>query len=263
MTQSFADGALLLDLHDDHAVLTLSQPGKKNALSRIMWRALPDAIAAVAVAPAKVLIVTGAGEAFSAGADISEFETVWATPESAKAYATEIAAGVSALDDLAKPTLAAIQGPCVGGGMGLALACDLRIAAEGSRFGITPGKLGLIYSLEDTKRLMDVVGPAAAKDILFTGRLLDCDEALSLGLINVSAPPHEFPQAVQAKAAQIASASQWSARGAKAMVKLILSGQVHDDDTTKAWFQQATQEADFQEGRAAFLEKRKPQFPFR
>jgi enoyl-CoA hydratase/carnithine racemase len=263
MIETFADGALTLEIYQQHAVLTLDQPVRKNAMSQAMWRALPEALASVERSSAKVLVLTGAGGVFSAGADISEFERVWANAESAKAYAELITRAVNALCDLPRPTLAAVRGPCVGGGMALALACDLRIADSAARFGITPAKLGLVYSLEDTKRLVDVVGPANAKDILFTGRILDANEAHAMGLINAIAQPATFDATLQNKVDEIAAASQWSTRGIKAIIGLILAGQSRDDDRTRAAFLDATQAADFQEGRSAFLEKRKPNFPFR
>lgn len=262
MIQSFASGAVTVELFEQHAVLTLNQPGRKNALSRAMWRALPEAIDHASLGSAKVVVIAGAGEAFSAGADISEFEQVWANAASAQAYAGEIAAGMTALAGLAKPTIAAISGPCIGGGMGLALACDIRLAATTSKFGITPGKLGLVYSLEDTKRLLDLIGPAATKDILFTGRILNAEEALALRLVNGVVSPDALEGAVLTKVAEIAAASQWSARGTKTIVDLILNGQTQDDERTRALFLDATQGPDFREGRAAFLEKRKPNFPF-
>ncbi|PHY19719.1 enoyl-CoA hydratase-related protein [Caulobacter sp. BP25] len=263
MIETFADGALTLEIFQQHAVLTLDQPARKNAMSQAMWRALPEALATVDRSSAKVLVLTGAGGVFSAGADISEFERVWANAESAQAYAELITQAVNALSDFSKPTLAAVRGPCVGGGMALALACDLRVADSSARFGITPAKLGLVYSLEDTKRLVDAVGPANAKDILFTGRILDAEEARAIGLLNLVVPPESFDAALQTKVDQIAAASQWSTRGIKAIIGLILAGQSRDDDRTRAAFLEATQAADFQEGRAAFLEKRKPNFPFR
>jgi enoyl-CoA hydratase/carnithine racemase len=263
MIETFADGALTLQIFQNHAVLTLNRPARKNAMNQAMWRALPEALAAVHRSSAKVLVLTGADGVFSAGADISEFESVWANTESAKAYAELITRAVNALSDFSKPTLAAVRGPCVGGGMALALACDLRIVDSAARFGITPAKLGLVYSLEDTKRLVDVVGPANAKDILFTGRLLDANEARAMGLVNAVAPSETFDATLQSKVEEIAAASQWSTRGIKAIIGLILAGQSRDDDRTRAAFLEATQGADFQEGRAAFLEKRKPNFPFR
>mgnify|MGYP001585851135 CR=1 FL=1 len=264
MTQTFADGAITLNIADDVATLTLNRPEKRNALTQAMWKALPEAAAVVEQdAAAKVLVLTGAGGHFAAGADISEFEVVYATRDSAAAYAVEIAAGMEAIAHLTKPTIAAIPGACVGGGLGLALCCDLRLAADHAKLGITPGKLGLMYSLGDTRRLVEAVGPSAAKDILFTGRILTANEALSIRLIDAAVSADTFATTVAEKAAAIAAASQWSARRTKAVVRLILDGQTQDDDTTRGWFLDGLEGDDFREGRDAFLQKRTPAFPYR
>lgn len=242
-------------------VLTLNRPAKRNALTHAMWAQLPGLLAEAAAAPeARALIVTGAGGAFAAGADIGEFETVYATPDSAAAYSDAIAAALNALAHFPKPTLAKITGACVGGGCGLALACDMRFAAEGARFGITPGKLGLAYTLNDTRRLIDAVGVANAKDILFTGRLLDASEALRMGLLTQLTTPDALDAAVDDYVALIAAASAQSARTAKNIIALIQSGVSEDNEQTRAWFLEAFQSDDFQEGYRAFLEKRRPKF---
>jgi enoyl-CoA hydratase/carnithine racemase len=264
LTQTFADGAITLEVADDVATLTLNRPDKRNALTQAMWRALPEAIAAVEADPAcKVMVLTGAGGHFAAGADIGEFEAVYATRDSAAAYAAEIAAGMEAVSGLSKPTLAAIAGACIGGGLGLALCCDIRLASERAKLGITPGKLGLMYSLGDTRRLVEAVGPSAAKDILFTGRIMDGADALAIGLVDALTPPDGLAEALSAKTQAIASASQWSARRAKAVVRRVLDGQTEDDETTRAWFLDGLEGEDFREGRDAFLQKRSPAFPFR
>lgn len=264
MTEFFADKTLTVSSDDDAAVLTLNRPEKRNALTQAMWRALPGVIAGLEADPkVKVLVITGAGDCFAAGADIAEFETVYATRDSAAAYAAEIAAAMDALASLSKPTIAAIDGACVGGGLGLALCCDLRIASDRAKLGITPGKLGLMYSLADTRRLVEAVGPAAAKDILFTGRILGAEEARAIQLVDQVSAADDLVTAVRLKAEAIAAASQWSARHAKAVIRRILDGQTEDDDTTRAWFLDALEGEDFREGRAAFLQKRPPRFPYR
>jgi enoyl-CoA hydratase/carnithine racemase len=240
------------------ARLTLNRPAKRNALNKAMWRDLPGILAGVRV---KVLVVSGAGEHFAAGADISEFESVYATRASTEAYFGEVAAAMTALATYPRPTLARIDGACVGGGLGLALCCDLRIASDRARFGITPGKLGLAYSLEDTRRLVETVGPSRAKDILYTGRILDAAEALAIGLVEAVVPAGELDAAVDEKVQAIAAASAWSAETAKATIGRILAGQVADDVETSRWMADAVELPDFQEGRAAFLEKRAPNFP--
>lgn len=264
MTRFFADDTLTVSVANDVATLTLNRPEKRNAMTQAMWRTLPEVIAAVETdSSVKVMVVTGADGCFAAGADIGEFETVYATRDSAAAYAAEIAAAMDALAGLSKPTIAAIAGACVGGGLGLALACDLRMAADDAKLGITPGKLGLMYSLGDTRRLVEAVGASAAKDILFTGRILKAADALALRLLDAVVAPEALSHAIADKASAIAAASQWSARRTKAVVRLILDGVTADTDETRDWFLDAFEGEDFREGRDAFLGKRPPVFPYR
>jgi len=243
--------------------LILNRPARRNALNLEMWRLIPPLLAEAAADPAlKVLIVQGAGGCFAAGADIAEFETAYATRAATADYAAAIAAAMDGLAAFAKPTIALIQGPCVGGGMGLALACDLRFCADDARLGITPAKLGLVYPMSDTRRLVQAVGPSAAKDLLYTGRLLDAGEALSIRLVDRVVPAAGLEAAVLDHAALIASNSQWSVRAAKRMIDLVLSGRAEETDATRAEFLDAVEGPDFQEGRRAFVEKRRPVFPF-
>ncbi|HYE49685.1 MAG TPA: enoyl-CoA hydratase-related protein, partial [Azospirillaceae bacterium] len=180
-----SDPVILRRDEDGLGRLVLNQPARRNALSLEMWRLIPARLAEAAADSAiRVLVVQGAGGTFAAGADISEFGTVYATREDAAAYAADMAAALDGLAGFAKPTLALIEGACVGAGLGVALACDLRFAAADARLGVTPAKLGLVYPLGDTRRLVQAVGPSHAKDLLFTGRLVDAAEALSMGLLN-------------------------------------------------------------------------------
>ncbi len=254
---------LELRIEDVVATLVLDRPARRNALNREMWRGLPGLLDEARAARVKVLIVTGAGGAFAAGADISEFETVYADRATTTAYFGEIAAAMDAVATFEAPTLARIDGACVGGGLGLALCCDVRIAADRARLGITPAKLGLMYPLGDTRRLVEAVGPSRAKDILYTGRIVDAAEALAIGLVDEVVAAEALEAAVAAKAAEIAAASQWSARAAKAVIRRILDGQMADDATTHGWMLDAVEGEDFIEGRDAFLGKRAANFPFR
>jgi enoyl-CoA hydratase/carnithine racemase len=256
---------VLLEFTDGEAArITLNRPAKRNAVTQAMWRRLPEILAQVESDPrAKLLVVRGAGGNFAAGADIGEFETVYATRDSTAAYFGAVGAAMEALARLSKPTIAHIEGACVGGGMGLALCCDLRLAANTARMGITPGKLGLVYSLADTKRLVDAVGASAAKDILFTGRILEAGEALSLRLVDAVHPAEALEAAVTEKARAISAASQWSVRKSKQVIEMIRAGAAAETPETAAWLLDAVEGADFAEGRDAFLAKRSPVFPFR
>jgi enoyl-CoA hydratase/carnithine racemase len=250
-----------LEVRGATAHLILNRPEKRNALNAAMWGAMPGLLdSALAHDTVRLLVVSGSGGSFAAGADISEFEEVYATPERAEAYSRSIAAALDGLAAFPLPTLAMIEGACVGGGCGLALACDMRFAAEGARFGITPGKLGLVYTLNDTARLVRAVGVSTAKDMLFSGRLLDAQEAFAAGLINRLVPVERLTGEVEAYASLLAATSPNSAKVTKKLIALIEAGQAEDDDATRALFLEAFTSADFQEGYRAFLDKRSPEF---
>ncbi len=258
-----SDKVLLIREEGGIGRLILNQPEKRNALSQEMWQWVARRVQEAEADPAiKLLVLQGAGGCFAAGADISEFESAYATRQSTASYAADIAAAMDGLAGCAKPSLAMIQGACVGGGMGLALACDLRFAAEDAKLGITPAKLGLVYPLGDTKRLVEAVGPSHAKDLLFTGRLLDATEARAIGLVNRVVPSVMLEQTVSDYAAQVSANSQWSIRAIKKMVKRALGGQQMDDADSLDAFLDAVESPDFVEGRNAFREKRKPKFPY-
>ena len=253
------DAPLYLDRHTHHAELVLNRPERRNALNAAMWQSLPDLLhEAAADESIRLLVVRGAGGAFTAGADISEFATVYATADAAAAYTKAIAAGLDALAHFPKPTLAAIRGACIGGG--LALSCDLRFSASDGRFGITPAKLGLAYTLNDTKRLIDAVGVSTAKDLLYSARLIDAAEALEIGLINRCFEPGALDAEVDAYIDLMLSRSSGSARAIKRVIHLIRQGIDADTDETRQLFLGAFQSEDFQEGYQAFLDKRMPDF---
>ncbi|XVV06352.1 enoyl-CoA hydratase/isomerase family protein [Actinosynnema sp. CA-248983] len=249
---------LRLDTSGPVATLTIDRPAKRNAMSYEMWSALPGLMAEVAAAPeVRVLVVRG-GEHFSAGADISEFSTLRAGAEGAARYGDAVHNGERAIASLGKPTIAAVHGFCVGGGCEIALACDLRIASSGARFGITPAKLGIVYNFTSTKQLVDVVGPAWAKQILFSGELIDAATALRIGLVN---EVHDDLDArVKELSEVIASRAQVSVRGAKQIVNRVTDGQVAEDEAVQALYDEAVRSAEYAEGVAAFLEKRAPRF---
>lgn len=248
--------SLRLSTEGPLARLHIDRAEKRNAFNQAMWEALPGLVAQAASDPAiRVLILASATPGvFCAGADISELLDKSPDPDWRAANQAAINRAQHELARAGLPTIAFVDGDCVGGGCGLALACDLRVATPRARFGITPAKLGLIYPLHDTKLLVDLIGPSQAKRILFTGELLDADKALRIGLIDqIAAGPHELIQA-------ITSVSPHSARETKAMIRRVLDGQVEDDAATQAIFAEAFTLPDFQEGVRAFVEKRKPNF---
>jgi enoyl-CoA hydratase/carnithine racemase len=249
---------LRLEIDGAVAVLTIDRPAKRNAMSFEMWSAVPSLMDKVAAEPGvRVLVVRGTDH-FSAGADIGEFATLRADAEGARRYSGAVHAAERAIAGLARPTIAAVTGSCVGGGCELALACDLRVAAPGARFGITPAKLGIVYHFTSTRQLVGAVGPAWAKQILFTGEILDAATALRIGLVNEVA---DDPVArALALAGTIAARAEVSVRGAKTIVNRIVDGQVSEDDAVRALYVESVTGADYAEGVRAFLEKRAPRF---
>jgi len=238
------------------AHLLIDRAAKRNAITQPMWEAFPALIAEAMADDAVRVVILRAAEpgAFSAGADIAEFAEGARDPDWRAKNQAAIARTQIDLARASKPVIAQIEGDCVGGGCGLALACDIRVATGAARFGITPAKLGLVYSLHDTKLLVDLVGPAQAKRILFTAGLIDAAEAHRIGLVDI------LDGDAQALAETIASVSPHSVRQSKAMIRRILDGQADDDAETSALFAAAFTSPDFEEGVSAFLEKRKAEF---
>lgn len=180
---SYADGAIQVELAGAIAVVTLNNPSARNAMSKAMWNAVPEAMEALAADDrVKAVLLTGAGGNFCAGANISEFHETYADAASARAYNDLVEAGRKALTDQPKPTLAATPGYTVGAGCGLAMACDLRFADENTKFGMPPARLGAAYPFPGVRQMVGLIGPARAKDMLYSGRLVDADEALRIGL---------------------------------------------------------------------------------
>lgn len=248
--------SLRLERNGAVARLLIDRAAKRNAFTQEMWNALPGLLAEAMDDPATRLLVLQSAEPgiFCAGADIAELLDRSGDAEWRVVNQTAIARAQHELARAPKPVIAFVDGDCVGGGCGLALACDLRVATARARFGITPARLGLVYPLHDTKLLVDLVGPSQAKRMLFTGALLGAEEALRIGLIDLIA------DTVDDLAASITAASSHSARETKAMIRRILDGQTDDDAETAAIFARAFTLPDFHEGVRAFVEKRKPEF---
>lgn len=255
---------LRLDMAAPLAEIVLNKPEKRNALSVDMWQAIPRLVQTASNdKTVKVLLIHGGDAgAFAAGADISEFEIIYATQESAAQAGRHIAAALDAIADCPKPVIAAIEGACVGGGVSLAVAADLRIAGADAKFGVTPGKLGLVYPAGDTKRLLRTIGPAATKDILFTGRIFKSEEAKEMRLIDRLVPAGTALQAARTLAEQICETSQWSTRATKQMIKGLQSGWTAQSPEAEALFLEGFSNQDFAEGYTAFLAKRKPGFTY-
>ncbi len=245
------------------AFLVLDRPERRNAVSRAMWRAMPAIKAEIeAREDALVVLVEGAGGHFSAGADISEFDEVYKDAAAARQYGDDIQEGLAALAAIDRPTIAVMQGNVVGGGIAIALACDLRFCDADAYLAVTPARLGLVYGWTESRRLVELVGPARAKDILFTGRRIETDEALAIGLIDRRVEA-ALRDTVIGYARGLAELSQTSIRCAKRAVDAIAAGLPSETPAFRALVEQGALGPDFAEGRRAFAEKRPARFTFR
>lgn len=260
--KELVDGSLIVEQQDGSAWVTINRPERRNAITQGIWQALPALAASLDADDAtRVVVVRGAGDqAFSAGAAIEEFPQTYKTPDSTRAYNTDVQKATLAIANLSKPAIAAIHGHCVGGGCALAMACDLRFSGTSGQFGIPPARLGAAYSFSDTKRLYDLVGPARAKDLLFSGRVVAAAEALTIGLADRVVADADLAADVHAYCDALSHLSQNSIRTAKHTVAAIQAGVGQESAALRQLFDDAFAHQDFAEGYAAFLEKRKPRF---
>ncbi|MEZ5933309.1 MAG: enoyl-CoA hydratase-related protein [Alphaproteobacteria bacterium] len=248
---------------DGHvATMTFNRPEKRNAISEAMWREIADRANDLANDPSiRVLIMRGAdATAFSAGADIAEFDRVHRSPDTADVYRQVVDDAYEAVANLEMPTIAMIQGVCFGGGCALSLCCDLRYADISSSFCIPPAKLGLVYSFKETKRLADLVGPAKTKEMLMGARVVEAEEALRIGLATRLFDPRDLERETYAFACNLAELSQATIMAVKAMMGEISKGATSDTDISRGLVKAQFDSMDYREGRQAFLEKRKPRF---
>jgi enoyl-CoA hydratase/carnithine racemase len=263
------------------ATIVIENAGKRNAVDADMWARFEPVLAELAEDDrVRVVVLRGAGEDFSAGADIGDLDRILpespgssGSPESAgsrgapdsppsfnvgSASGGIMSAAENALAAFAKPTIAAIDGFCVGGGWELAGACDIRIASERSTFGITPSRLGIIYPVSGIERVVALVGPAVAKHLLFTGELFPADAALGFGLVTKVLPVAGFWDAIAAFAELLASRSQYSIRAMKDIIDAIVGDRGDAERIAATW--ESTASDDRAIGVEAFLAKEKPTF---
>jgi enoyl-CoA hydratase/carnithine racemase len=243
--------------------LIFDNPARRNAVSVGMWQSIPRVLDEFAADPAvRVVVLAGAGDkAFVSGADISQFEAQRSGPEAVQRY-EEIAEGAQArLYAFDKPTVAMIRGYCLGAGVNIATACDLRIAAEDARIGIPAAKLGLGYRASATKNLVDVVGAANAREMLLTGRQLGAAEAREMGLVHKVVETLSLEKLTREYCENLAANAPLTMRTAKRMIReLLRPPREFDAAQAKAWVRECFDSADYAEGRKAFMEKRKPLF---
>ena len=254
---------LLLEKDGALGWIIFNQPEKRNAVSQEMWQAMAEYIEEVEKDDAiRVVILRGAGEHFVSGADISQFKDRRKNAADEAEYRRISARGGQALATLAKPLLAMIHGVCVGGGVGMALNCDLRLAADDARFGIPAARLGLGYHYHGMEKLMKLIGPAYTKELFFTARTdFSAQDALRMGLVNQVVPKAELEAFTRDYALRISRNAPLTIRSAKTTVETLLrpAGE-RDYALLDKLIADCFNSEDYQEGVKAFGEKRRPVF---
>ena len=259
---AMTDDLIKVARDDRVASLILNRPSKRNALSESMWREIATRAKELdADSSTKVVVLRGVDpSSFSAGADIGEFDRVHESPKAAAEYLEIVDAAYEALAGICKPTIAMIQGVCFGGGCALSLCCDLRYVDPTASFCIPPAKLGLVYTLKETKRLADLVGPSKAKEMLMGACVVDAEEALRIGLVTRLFSAQELERETFRFAGQLSELSQATIGAVKVMMEEIGMGASKETDASRRLVEAQFEHADYVEGRKAFLEKRKPNF---
>ncbi len=253
-------GALEIDHPAPHvARLTISNPAKRNALDRPILDALAETLPGL---DARCVLLTGAGEIFSAGYDIGDLAPDRLAEEAAELVAHPFQNALEALDAVEVPVVAAMNGHAIGGGLELALSCDLRLAAAGSRMGMPPGRLGLVYSHTGLRRFLDAVGAARTRELFLTARLIDAETAAAWGLVNEVVPREEVAARGLALAVEVASLAPLAQRGNKRVLRELLSSSLDERVLRELHTlrEGAFRSEDFAEGVTAFVEKREPEW---
>jgi enoyl-CoA hydratase len=243
--------------------IRFNNPAKHNALSVDMWGAVPPLLAkAEADDNVRMVVLSGeGGKSFISGADISQFEDQRAQKEAVKQYEQLAEGALQGLAEFGKPTVAAIDGYCIGGGVNVAIACDIRIATPESTFAIPATRLGLGYRFSALKNLTDLIGPGFAKDIFFTARRLKSDEALSIGLINRVSTPGGLDALLAEYTLAITTGAPLTIKAGKRIIREVLKPDSEIDmDLCRRMILDCFESEDYAEGRKAFMEKRKPTF---
>ena len=252
------EGQVTLRRDGPFGFVTLDNEAKRNAMTYAMYQGLARAFDELSADPdVRVILLKGAGrKAFTAGADVSQF-----AKHSVADMDVAVATTLGALDRITKPIIAVVHGYCIGGGLSLLLRCDLRFADTESRFAMTSAKLGFAWTYRGTRDLTNAVGPALARDLLFTGRTINADEALRAGLVNQVAPPDSLEAAALEHAKLVAANAPLSIASSKLMLREILNGPTPDGMANiEAAINACAESEDGREGQLAFRERRPPRF---
>jgi len=256
-------GEVLSRIDDKVGHLIFSNPIRHNAVSLSMWRRAGEILKEFAAdADVGVVVLSGAGnKSFVSGADISKFDQERGSATAARDYGAAVEKVYAAVHDFPKPTMAMIRGYCIGGGLGLAISCDIRVAAAHSRFAMPAAKLGLGYDLPGMRRFVEVLGASFTKEMFFTARQFDVEEARLMGLVNRVVPDEEIEDFTRAYAGTIADNAPLTIAAAKFIVtELSKDPDERDLARGSAMIDRCFGSRDYEEGRRAFLEKRKPVF---
>ena len=264
-TPAYQSSTERLKAWQEGAVLHLSfnNPAKHNAISVEMWEAIPPLLEqAEGDDSVRMVVFSGQGpKAFASGADISQFEDMRAAREAVKKYEHMAEDALMGLYRFSKPVVAAIRGYCIGGGVNMAISCDIRLASSDSVFSIPATRLGLGYRFSAMKNLVDLVGPGAAQDLFFTARRLDANEAKAIGLVNRVAPPEAFDELLAEYVQAITTGAPLTIKAGKQIIREVLKrGEAIDTERCRRLILDCFESEDYAEGRRAFMEKRKPVF---
>ena len=260
---SYADGKILAGCIDHTGYVVINNPERHNAVSLAMYQAAAEIVEAMAEdETVRLLVIRGAGgKAFASGADISKFEKERASADQVAVYTAASTRFYNAVFHFPKPTIAMITGYCIGGGMGLAVCCDIRLCEDKSRFAVPAAKLGLGYGFDGVARLSTLVGPSMVKEIFFTARQFTAQEAYDMGLVNRVLPSHMLEVYVADYVKRMAENAPMTMASVKAITADIQKAESERDrPRIDALVKACFDSEDYIEGRRAFMEKRKPQF---
>ncbi|MEL0003107.1 MAG: enoyl-CoA hydratase [Rhodospirillales bacterium] len=263
MKLDFGTEYMIVEVIDGVGWVTFNNPERRNAVKFEMWEAIPKIFdTLVAQNDVRCIVMKGAGDkSFVAGADISEFKEKRSTPEQVTMYNATSAAAYAAIENCEKPLIAMIRGFCIGGGLAVALSADIRIAADNTVYAVPAARLGLGYRYPGMKRLVNLVGPAYAKEIFFTARKFNAEEAWRMGLVNKVVGLDELDAAVAEYAGMIAENAPLTVAAANFAVQTAIA---HEADRDFAKLDEMVEACfaseDYKEGQTAFMEKRKPVF---
>ena len=258
-----SDGKLLVEKRGEVGWIVFDQPARKNAINGAMWRGIPPAMARFdADSEVRCVAFRGAGtEAFAAGADISEFAKTRAKRSAVSEYDGLLDKVLHAIQGSPKPSVAMIYGYCMGGGVEIALACDLRYCGQSAQFAIPAAKLGLAYNIEGHKRLVETVGHARAREIMFLGRRYSADEAFGMGLVHAVVADAELGGSVERIMKTLCENAPLAIANSKTIIEEFVKAKGSPNAARmRAAIARCAKSADYQEGRKAFMEKRKPKF---